>query len=63
MVKRYLHKITSEKTTKMKFDLKSGKKKEYKKMTKKEKEEVDNDFIKGLLISGGILGVLKFLDK
>ena len=47
----------------MKYKLRSGEVKEYEEMTEEEKEEWDKDFVKGLLISGGILGGLFALDK
>ena len=47
----------------MKFKLKSGKEKEYEKMTRKEKEEFDKEFVQGLLLSGGMLAGLMALDK
>lgn len=48
---------------KMKFKLKSGKVKEFDKMNKKEKQEVDKSFMKGLLGFGLIYGGISLIDK
>jgi len=47
----------------MKLRLNSGEIKEYKNMTKQEKEECEKQFIKGLLISGGILELFSLLGR
>jgi len=47
----------------IKYDLKSGKKKEYRKMTKKEKQEVDDDIVKGALIFAGVMGGIHLVNR
>ncbi len=47
----------------IKYDLKSGKRKEYEKMTKEEKQEVDEDIVKGALIFAGVMGGIHLLNK
>jgi len=55
--------INAFKEEKMKYDLDSGEKKEYKEMTIEEKKEVNKKMVQGALIFAGVLGGIHLLDK